>query len=52
MDALYLILFDKKSLKWLSPVSDLVIFQEYFKFLMDVYQNSLEGNADLVSIYS
>ena len=45
MDDLCRIRLDKKLLNWHIPVPDRVIFQEYFKSLMDVCQKFLEGKA-------
>ena len=45
MDDLCRIRRDKKLLNWHIPVPDRVIFQEYFKSLMDVCQKFLEGKA-------
>ena len=43
MEDLYQIRYDKKLLNWPILVPGHVIFQEYFKSLMDVCQKFLEG---------
>ena len=46
MDDLCRIRLDKKLLNWHIPVPDRVIFQEYFKSLMDVCQKFLDGKPE------